>query len=168
MGNLGSPQPGSCRTSPFPSSPAPFYHLNLLFRCPESFDLSPFNSLVLSSPTHPVRPLPAHPSSSAPSPLRFGSLPFCSPPLHSIGGEGISCPKENEVVKDTTPDTRQMRLIAVYYSHIGSAWGRRALPVTQGRMGVTFNIRVNEQGLWKAGSVVEAQGWVTLGIHGNM
>ena len=39
--------------------------------------------------------------------------------------------------------------------------------VTQDHLGVTLNIRVNQQGLWEAGSVAETQVMVSLGFRGN-
>ena len=100
---------GSHQTLPSHHSSTAFYHRNLVFSCLESFDLSPFNAHISSNPTPPD---PSQPSN--PYLLRVGPLLLCSSPLHSIGEGRISCLKENQMVKDTTPDIRRARLIVVY------------------------------------------------------
>lgn len=66
-----------------------------------------------------------------------------------------------------TPDLGPVRFIAVYDSHVFTAWRRKTAPAKQGSIRVILENKVNKQGLWEAGFVA-ITGWVSPDSLGKM
>lgn len=72
-----------------------------------------------------------------------------------------SCPRIMGMAECRAPDTGQMKLIAVYYSHILTSQERWIPQAIKGLTGIRLNTGVNKQGLWKADFIV-TKAWSAL------